>query len=104
MVEGIAKVGTPICVPGRVSAAAWLCCVLACACLPACCAGWTAAGPCTGSASHPALPPLLNPPSHSTLQGGVDLGRISSLEKDHKPVDTARRGDSVAMKIEVSEG
>ncbi len=34
-------------------------------------------------------------------QGGVDLGRIASLEKDHKPVDTARRGDAVAMKIEV---
>lgn len=50
VVEGIAKVGTPICVPSR---------------------------------------------------GGVDLGRIASLEKDHKPVDTARRGDAVAMKIEV---
>lgn len=57
------------------------------------------------------LPPSPLIPSHhynhallvlpSLVQGGVDLGRISSLEKDHKPVDTARKGDSVAMKIEV---
>ncbi len=31
----------------------------------------------------------------------MDLGRIASLEKDHKPVDVARKGDAVAMKIEV---
>jgi hypothetical protein len=37
----------------------------------------------------------------AALQGGVDLGRIASLEKEHKPVDTARKGDAVAMKIEV---
>lgn len=47
--EGVAKVGSPICVPSR---------------------------------------------------GGIDLGRIASMEKDHKPVDVARRGDAVAMKIE----
>ena len=31
----------------------------------------------------------------------MDLGRIASLEKDHKAVDVARKGDAVAMKIEV---
>ncbi|KAL4860126.1 Eukaryotic translation initiation factor 5B [Chlorella vulgaris] len=50
VMEGIAKVGTPICVPSR--------------------------------------------------QGGVDLGRIASLEKEHKSVDIAKKGDTVAMKIE----
>lgn len=38
------------------------------------------------------------------LQGGIDLGRIASMEKDHKAVDTAKRGDAVAMKIEVRHG
>ncbi len=33
-------------------------------------------------------------------QGGVDLGKIASLELNHKPVDTAKKGQSVAMKIE----
>jgi len=33
-------------------------------------------------------------------QGGVDLGRIASMELNHKAVDTARRGESVAMKLE----
>ena len=33
-------------------------------------------------------------------EGGLDLGRIASLELNHKPVDRAHRGDSVAMKIE----
>jgi translation initiation factor 5B len=33
-------------------------------------------------------------------QGGIDLGRIASMEKDHKAVDTAVKGDSIAMKIE----
>ena len=42
--------------------------------------------------------------SCSIQQGGVDLGRIASLEKDHKAVDVARRGDTVAMKIEVGGG
>lgn len=42
-----------------------------------------------------------HPPGPLPAQGGVDLGRISSLEKDHKPVDVARKGDAVAMKIEV---
>ncbi len=50
--EGIAAVGTPVCVPSR--------------------------------------------------EGGLDLGRIASLELNHKPVDRAHRGDSVAMKIEAS--
>ena len=33
-------------------------------------------------------------------QGGLDLGRIASLELNHKAVDKAHKGDSVAMKIE----
>ncbi len=49
VVEGIARVGTPICVPSR---------------------------------------------------AGIDLGRITSLELNHKAVDSARAGQSVAMKIE----
>jgi translation initiation factor 5B len=52
VVEGIAKVGTPICVP---------------------------------------------------TQGGIDLGRIASMEKEHKVVDTAKRGDSIAMKIDATK-
>ena len=31
---------------------------------------------------------------------GIDLGRIASMELNHKAVDTARAGQSVAMKIE----
>ncbi|KAK9830542.1 hypothetical protein WJX72_012372 [[Myrmecia] bisecta] len=49
--EGIAKVGTPVCIP---------------------------------------------------TQGGINLGRIASMELNHKPVDTAKRGDSVAMKIDAT--
>ena len=33
---------------------------------------------------------------------GIDLGRIASMELNHKSVDTARAGQSVAMKIEGS--
>lgn len=33
-------------------------------------------------------------------QGGIDLGRIASMELNHKAVDIAKRGDSVAMKLE----
>ena len=33
-------------------------------------------------------------------QGGVDLGRIASMELNHKAVDSAKKGDSVAMKLE----
>jgi translation initiation factor IF-2 len=33
-------------------------------------------------------------------QQGVELGRIASLELNHKAVDSARAGQSVAMKIE----
>ena len=33
-------------------------------------------------------------------QGGIDIGRIASMELNHKPVDTAKRGEAVAMKIE----
>lgn len=33
-------------------------------------------------------------------QGGIEIGRIASMELNHKGVDTAKRGDSVAMKIE----
>lgn len=47
--EGIAKVGTPVCVPTK---------------------------------------------------DGIDLGRIASMELNHKAVDVARAGQSVAMKIE----
>jgi hypothetical protein len=35
-------------------------------------------------------------------QGRVDLGKITSLELNHKPVDRARKGESVAMKIEAT--
>lgn len=35
-------------------------------------------------------------------QGGVDLGKIASLELNHKPVDRAKKGESVAMKIEAT--
>ena len=33
-------------------------------------------------------------------QAGIEIGRIASMELNHKPVDTAKRGESVAMKIE----
>ena len=33
-------------------------------------------------------------------QGGIDIGRIASMELNHKPVNTAKQGESVAMKIE----
>lgn len=33
-------------------------------------------------------------------QAGIELGRIASLELNHKAVDVARAGQSVAMKIE----
>jgi translation initiation factor IF-2 len=33
-------------------------------------------------------------------QGFVDLGRIASMELNHKAVNTAKKGDSVAMKLE----
>ncbi|CAI7893108.1 unnamed protein product [Closterium sp. NIES-53] len=48
VLDGIAKVGTPICVPGREF---------------------------------------------------IDIGKIASMEKDHKMVDTAKKGQAVAMKI-----
>ncbi|XP_059446154.1 eukaryotic translation initiation factor 5B-like [Corylus avellana] len=48
IVEGIAKVGTPICVP---------------------------------------------------QQGFIDIGRIASIENNHKPVDIAKKGQKVAIKI-----
>ncbi|GLU16540.1 hypothetical protein SLE2022_329710 [Rubroshorea leprosula] len=48
VVEGIAKVGTPICVPGR---------------------------------------------------DFIDIGRIASIENNHKPVDIAKKGSKVAIKI-----
>ncbi len=35
-------------------------------------------------------------------QGGIDLGRIASLELNHKAVEKAKAGQSVAMKIEPS--
>ena len=30
------------------------------------------------------------------------LGKIASMELNHKPVDMARRGDNVALKVESS--
>ena len=36
-------------------------------------------------------------------QGGMDIGRIASMELNHKAVDVARAGDSVAMKIEATK-
>jgi translation initiation factor IF-2 len=38
------------------------------------------------------------------VQGFVDLGKIASLELNHKPVDTAKKGEAVAMKIEAKSG
>ena len=35
-------------------------------------------------------------------QGNMELGRIASIELNHKGVDTARRGDSVALKLEAT--
>jgi len=35
-------------------------------------------------------------------QGGVELGRIASIELNHKAVDSAKRGDSVALKLEAT--
>ena len=35
-------------------------------------------------------------------QGGFELGKIASLELNHKAVERAHRGDSVAMKIEAT--
>ena len=32
----------------------------------------------------------------------MDIGRIASIEQDHKAVDSAKAGKSVAMKIEPS--
>jgi translation initiation factor 5B len=37
-------------------------------------------------------------------QAGIELGRIASLELNHKAVDSARAGQSVAMKIEPGAG
>lgn len=36
-------------------------------------------------------------------QAGIELGRIASLELNHKAVDAAHAGQSVAMKIEAGE-
>jgi len=33
-------------------------------------------------------------------KGGIMLGKIASMELNHKPVDVAKRGDNVALKIE----
>ena len=35
-------------------------------------------------------------------RGGFTLGRIASMELNHKPVNIARQGDDVAMKIEAT--
>ena len=35
-------------------------------------------------------------------RGGFLLGKIASMELNHKPVDIARRGDSIALKIEAT--
>ena len=59
--------------------------------------GLACAGPCLPD-SRPLCAAAPSP------QGGVDLGRIASLEKDHKAVEVAKKGDTVAMKIEVGAG
>jgi len=33
-------------------------------------------------------------------KAGIMLGKIASMELNHKPVDVAKRGDNVALKIE----
>ena len=35
-------------------------------------------------------------------KGNLEIGRVISIEKDHKPVDKANRGDSVAIKIDTA--
>ncbi len=35
-------------------------------------------------------------------QGGMDLGRIASMEINHVAVDKAKRGDTVALKVEAT--
>ena len=54
-------------------------------------------GPDKGSCALQVGTPLCVP-----SQGGVDIGRIASMELNHKPVDSARAGESVAMKIEAT--
>ena len=64
---------------------------------------------CSPTSDRAVARSLLHPPQVGTpicvpSRGGVDLGRIASLEKDHKAVTEARKGDAVAMKIEVGVG
>ena len=35
-------------------------------------------------------------------KGNLEIGRVISIEKDHKPVEKANRGDSVAIKIDTA--
>lgn len=44
--------------------------------------------------------PQVGTPVCVPSKDGVDLGRIASMELNHKAVDIARAGQSVAMKIE----
>lgn len=46
------------------------------------------------------LLPQVGTPLCVPTKAGVELGRIASLELNHKAVDTAHAGQSVAMKIE----
>lgn len=78
VVEGVVNIGTPICVPSQVSGednsrvqAGKH--AMSKNCLPFCC----------------------------NVQGGVDLGRISSLMKEHRPVGVAIKGDCVVIEIKV---
>ena len=48
------------------------------------------------------MPVQVGTPICVPSQGGVDLGKIASLELNHKPVDRAKKGESVAMKIEAT--
>ncbi len=47
-----------------------------------------------------ALPVQIGTPLCIPTKDGIDLGRIASMELNHKAVDTAKAGQSVAMKIE----
>ncbi len=35
-------------------------------------------------------------------QGGIDIGRIASMEINHVAVEKAKRGDSIALKVEAT--
>ena len=59
-------------------------------------AGWAGARIPTQSGTQVGTPICI------PTQGNMELGRIASIELNHKGVDTARRGDSVALKLEAT--